>query len=56
MKNIGNDPPARFLMGTILLVIGKRAKRARRHLLMSMESRDIYIFRYVRLFLIPMRA
>ena len=28
-------------MGTIFLVIGKRAKRVRRYLLMSMESRDI---------------
>ena len=37
-------------------IIGERAKRARRYLLMSMESRDIYIFIYVRLFLIPMRA
>ena len=37
-------------------VVGERAKRARRYLLMSMESRDIYIYIYVRLFLIPMRT
>ena len=37
-------------------IIGERAKRARRYLVMSMESRDIYIYIYVRLFLIPMRA
>ena len=37
-------------------VIGERAKRARRYLVMFMETRDIYIYIYVRLFLIPMRA
>ena len=49
----------RLGMGTIFLV-GERAKRARRYLFMSMESRDIYYYnkynnKYVRLFLIPMR-
>ena len=44
-------------MGTIFLVIGERAKRARRYLVMFMETRDIlYIYIYVRLFLIPMRS
>ena len=28
------------------LIIGERAKRARRYLVMSMESRDIYIYIY----------
>ena len=40
----------------MIMIIGERAKRARRYLLMSIESRDIYIFIYVRLFLIPMHA
>ena len=40
----------------IILVIGERAKRARRYLVMFMETRDIYIDRYVCLFLIRMRA
>ena len=35
-------------------IIGERAKRARRYLVMFMEVRDIYI--YVRLFLIRMCA
>ena len=35
-------------------IIGERAKRARRYLVMFMETRDIYI--YVRLFLIRMCA
>ena len=39
-------------------VFGERAKRARRYLVMFMETRDIYIYIYiyVRLFLIPMRS
>ena len=37
-------------------IIGERAKRARRYLVMFMETRDIYIYIYVRLFLIRMRA
>ena len=44
------------LSSRFLYIIGERAKRARRYLVMSMESRDIYIYIYVRLFLIPMRA
>ena len=36
-------------------VIGEREKRARRYLVMFMETRDMYI-QYVRLFLIRMRA
>ena len=36
----------------LITFIGERAKRARRYLVMFMETRDIY----VRLFLIPMRA
>ena len=31
-------------MGTIFLVIGERAKRARRYLVMFMETRDIYMY------------
>ena len=34
---------ARPIMGTILLV-GERAKRARRYLVMFMEVRDIYMY------------
>ena len=34
---------ARPIMGTIFLV-GERAKRARRYLVMFMETRDIYIY------------
>ena len=40
----------------IIIFIGERAKRARRYLVMFMETRDIYIFIYVRLFLMPMRS
>ena len=40
----------------LFIIIGERAKRARRYLVMFMETRDIYIYIYVRLFLIPMRA
>ena len=36
-------------------LIGERAKRARRYLVMFMET-HIYIYIYVRLFLIPMRV
>ena len=52
-KNTRNEL-ARLVMGTIFLV-GERAKRARRYLVMFMETRDI-LYIYVRLFLIPMHA
>ena len=46
-----------FLLGELArLVIGEQAKRARRYLVMFMEVRDIYIYIYVRLFLIRMCA
>ena len=38
-----------------MYIIGERAKRARRYLVMFMETRDI-IYIYVRLFLIRMRT
>ena len=38
------------------IIIGERAKRARRYLVMFMETRDIYYVLYVRLFLIRMSA
>ena len=44
-KIISSYELARPIMGTIFLVMyifGERAKRARRYLVMSMESRDIY--------------
>ena len=57
LKTKRNDL-ARPVMGTIFLVslIGERGKRARRYLVMFMETRDIYIYIYVRLFLIRMCA
>ena len=46
------------LLGVHVLIvfIGERAKRARRYLVMFMETRDIIYYIYVRLFLIRMRA
>ena len=46
------------MVNRAIYIIGERAKRARRYLVMFMETRDIYnyIYIYVRLFLIPMRA
>ena len=64
MKNIWKDPRSLFngnhfsshLGLDFHNIIGERAKRARRYLVMFMETRDIYIYIYVRLFLIHMCA
>ena len=44
MKNIGNDPRSLFNGNHFSSIIGERAKRGRRYLVMFMETRDIYIY------------
>ena len=45
-KSLGVPVEINSVLVMKLCLFGERAKRARRYLLMSMESRDIYIYTY----------
>ena len=44
MKNIWNDPRSLFNGNHFTSLVGERAKRARRYLVMFMKTRDIYMY------------